>query len=90
MLGLHYSLFSPQLTTLLGGIGGILGVYLGFSFLALFELFDVFGRTLFARTGSATAASSRTSSLDHLTDAVIRSSNDHSGKVRRATRKGKK
>lgn len=31
-------------TTLLGAIGGILGVYMGFSFLALFEVFDLFGR----------------------------------------------
>lgn len=32
------------LTTLLGGIGGILGVYLGFSFMALFEVIDLFAR----------------------------------------------
>lgn len=37
--------FVPQFTTLLGGIGGILGVYMGFSFMALFELIDIFGRS---------------------------------------------
>ena len=34
------------MTALLGGIGGILGVYLGFSFIAIFELIEVFSRYL--------------------------------------------
>ncbi|KAF7495560.1 Amiloride-sensitive sodium channel subunit gamma [Sarcoptes scabiei] len=38
-------------TTLLGAIGGILGVYMGFSFLAVFEVIDLFGRVFF-RFGS--------------------------------------
>ena len=34
------------MTALLGGIGGILGVYLGFSFIAIFELIEVISRYL--------------------------------------------
>jgi len=38
--------FIIQLTALLGAIGGILGVYLGFSFIAIFELIEVISRYL--------------------------------------------
>ncbi|KAJ6225061.1 hypothetical protein RDWZM_003606 [Blomia tropicalis] len=65
------------LTTLLGGIGGILGVYLGFSFLALIELFDVFGRTICCNSSDANRQSSRTSSLEHLANEVL-----HEGRKR--------
>jgi len=54
----------------LGGIGGILGVYLGFSFLSGIELFDVFSRILCC-AGVGDRGSSRTSSLEHLTDAAV-------------------
>lgn len=55
--------FILQLTTLLGGIGGILGVYMGFSFLALFELFDVFGKFL-----CCSSETTRNESLEQLTE----------------------
>lgn len=37
------------MTGLLGAIGGILGVYLGFSFIAIFELVEVISRGILCR-----------------------------------------
>ncbi|KAH7643354.1 amiloride-sensitive sodium channel alpha subunit-like protein [Dermatophagoides farinae] len=47
-------------TTLLGAIGGILGVYMGFSFLALFEVFDLFGRVFCCIVPSTTTNNNNT------------------------------
>ncbi len=43
-----------QLTALLGAMGGILGVYLGFSFIAIFELIEVISRYLMCSSNKPT------------------------------------